>query len=225
MASESPALPKVVSREEWLAARTEFLAKEKELTRARDKLSAERRELPMVEIREDYVFEGPDGKATLVDLFEGRRQLIVHHAMFDPSWDDGCPSCRFSIRDFGHLPHLHEKDTTLCVVSRAPYEKIAAYKERMGWTLPYYSSWGSDFNYDFDVTLDENVRPVVYNYRSKEDHLAAGMPWYTSGELPGVSVFLHEGDAVYHTYSTYSRGVDNLLFTLNYLDLTPLGRQ
>lgn len=217
--------PRIVSREDWLTARKAFLAKEKEFTRARDALNAERRTLPMVRIDKEYVFEGPDGKLTLADMFEGRRQLIVQHAMFDPDWDDGCPSCRYSIRDFGHLPHLHDKGTTLAVVSRAPYPKIAAYRERMGWDLPYYSSYGSDFNYDFHVTLDEDVMPVEYNYRSKEDHLKAGMPWYTSGELPGVSVFLRDGEDVLHSYSTYSRGVDILMFSMNYLDLTPLGRQ
>ncbi len=219
-------LPKVVSREEWLDARKEFLRKEKEFTLARDALNAERRELPMVEVDKDYVFEGPDGKVRLLDMFEGRRQLIVHHVMFDPSWDEGCGSCRFQIRDLGHLPHLHEKNTTLALVSRAPYPKIAAYRERMGWTVPYYSSYGDDFNYDYHATLDESVTPLLINFRTKEEHEAAVGPWDIWGtELPGLSVFLREGDQVFHTYSTYARGLDILLFTLNYLDLTPLGRQ
>jgi predicted dithiol-disulfide oxidoreductase (DUF899 family) len=219
-------LPKVVSREEWLGARREFLRKEKEFTLARDALNAERRELPMVEVDEDYVFEGPDGKIRLLDMFEGRRQLIVHHVMFDPSWDEGCSSCRFQVRDLGHLPHLHEKDTTLALVSRAPYPKIAAYRERMGWTVPYYSSYGDDFNYDYHATLDESVTPLLINFRTKEEHEAAVGPWDIWGtELPGLSVFLREGNQVFHTYSTYARGLDILLFTLNYLDLTPLGRQ
>ncbi|WP_103343322.1 DUF899 domain-containing protein [Amycolatopsis sp. CA-126428] len=219
-------LPQVVSREEWLGARREFLRKEKEFTRARDALNAERRELPMVEVDKDYVFEGPDGKIRLLDMFEGRRQLIVHHVMFDPSWDEGCGNCRFQVRDLGHLPHLHEKDTTLALVSRAPYPKIAAYRERMGWTVPYYSSYGDDFNYDYHATLDESVTPLLINFRTKEEHEAAVGPWDIWGtELPGLSVFLREGDQVFHTYSTYARGLDILLFTLNYLDLTPLGRQ
>jgi predicted dithiol-disulfide oxidoreductase (DUF899 family) len=219
-------LHKVVSREEWLDARREFLRKEKEFTRARDALNAERRELPMVEVDEDYVFEGPDGKIRLLDMFEGRRQLIVHHVMFDPSWDEGCGSCRFQIRDLGHLPHLHEKNTTLALVSRAPYPKIAAYRERMGWTVPYYSSYGDDFNYDYHATLDESVTPLLINFRTKEEHEAAVGPWDIWGtELPGLSVFLREGDQVFHTYSTYARGLDILLSTLNHLDLTPLGRQ
>lgn len=225
MTSEQASLPPVVSRDEWLAARVRLLAKEKDATRARDALSAERRQLPMVRVDKEYVFDSPRGKVTLADMFDGRRQLIIHHVMFDPSREAGCPHCRSSINDLGYLPHLHEKNTTLALVSRAPQKKIDAYKADMGWDIPYYSSYGSDFNYDFHVTLDEEVTPVVYNYRTKAEHEQYAMPWYTNGELPGVSVFLREGDALYHTYSTYARGVDNLLFSLNYLDLTPLGRQ
>ena len=217
-------LPRVVSQHEWLAARKELLVREKEATRARDALRAERQALPMVEIEKEYTFEGPDGPATLLDLFEGRRQLIVQHFMFDPSWDDGCPSCTYALDDLGHLPHLHEKDTSFAVISRAPLTKIESYKQRNGWTVPWYSSFGSDFNYDFHVTLDESVAPVQYNYRDKSELEEAGKPWY-EGEQPGVSVFLRHGDRVFHTYSTFARGVELLVSTVQQLDLTPLGRQ
>jgi predicted dithiol-disulfide oxidoreductase (DUF899 family) len=215
----------IVSREEWLVARQRLLIKEKELTRARDALNAERRELPMVKIDKDYTFEGTSGRARLLDLFEGRRQLIIHHFMFDPSWDNGCPSCTHFENDRPHLPHLYAKDTSYAVVSRAPLAKIEAYKQRMGWTVPWYSSFGSDFNYDFHVTSDEAIAPVFYNYRTKAEHEQAGTPGYATGEQPGVSVFLRDGDRIFHTYSTFARGVELLVPTANYLDLTPLGRQ
>jgi predicted dithiol-disulfide oxidoreductase (DUF899 family) len=158
-------MPRIVSRDEWLAARKAFLVKEKAAAKARDALNAERRELPMVEVEKDYVFEGPDGTATLADLFEGRRQLIVRHFMFDPSWDEGCPSCSFMADDVGPLDHLYQKDTSLVFMARAPEPKLTTFKKRMGWTFPFYSSYGSDINYDFGVTLDESVRPIEYNYR------------------------------------------------------------
>jgi predicted dithiol-disulfide oxidoreductase (DUF899 family) len=218
-------LPKITSREEWLEARERLLAKEKEATRVRDELRAERRALPMVEVEKDYVFEGPDGEASLFDMFEGRRQLIVQHFMFDPEWEDGCPSCTYFSEDLGHLPHLHEKNTSFAVISRAPLRKIEAYKRKKGWTFPWYSSFGSDFNYDFHVTMDESVAPADYNYRSAAEHRQAGMPWYTEGEQPGVSVFLREGEKVFHTYSAFARGSEHLVSTAMFLDLTPLGRQ
>jgi predicted dithiol-disulfide oxidoreductase (DUF899 family) len=218
-------LPKVTSRQEWLQARKRLLAKEKEATRARDALRAERQALPMVEVEKVYAFEGPDGEAGLLDMFEGRRQLIVQHFMFDPEWEDGCPSCTYFSEDLGHLPHLHEKDTSFVVISRAPLRKIEAYKRKRGWTFPWYSSFGSDFNYDFHVTMDESVAPAEYNYRSAAEHRQAGMPWYTEGEQPGVSVFLREGDRVFHTYSSFARGSEHLVSTAMFLDLTPLGRQ
>jgi predicted dithiol-disulfide oxidoreductase (DUF899 family) len=217
-------LPKVVSRDEWAAARRELLMKEKEATRARDALNAERRRLPMVEIDKEYVFEGPDGEASLLDLFEGRRQLIVDHFMFDPSWDDGCPSCSGRVDQYGNLAHLHARDTTMAVVSRAPLAKIEPFKARMGWTFPWYSSFGSDFNYDFHVTLDEAVAPVEYNYRSKAEWEEAGFP-EPAGELHGTSVFLRDGDRVFHTYSTFGRGTEQVGGTHYYLDMTALGRQ
>ncbi len=213
-------LPNVVSRDEWLAERKKLLTKEKELTRARDALNAERRRLPMVEIDKEYVFEGPEGKATLLDLFEGRRQLVVYHFMFDPSWDEGCPSCSLLADNVGHLSHLHARDTSLVMVSRAPLDKIEDYKDRMGWTVPWYSSYGSDFNYDFHVTIDKSQDSVEYNYQDLSGRDGSG-----SIEGHGTSVFLRDDGRVFHTYTTYARGAEILLGTYNFLDLTPLGRQ
>jgi len=217
--------PPVVSRAEWLVARKRLLTLEKEATRQRDVLSAERRRLPMVQIEKDYRFQGPSGEVGLLDLFDGRTQLIVRHFMFDPGWDEGCPHCSFAADNIGHLAHLHARDTSLVVVSRAPLARIESFQRRMGWAFPWYSSYGSDFNYDFHVTLDESVAAVEYNYRDKPTLERAGLPWFTSGEQPGVSVFLREGEQICHTYSTYARGNDLQLGTYNYLDLTPLGRQ
>lgn len=149
-----------MSRDEWLVARKELLAKEKEFTKARDSLNAERRRLPMVEIDKDYVLDGPHGKTRLLDLFEGRPQLIVHHFMFDPDWEAGCPACSLAADNIGHFAHLHARNTSLALVSRAPLPKLQRYKERMGWNIPWYSSFDSDFNYDFHVTLDESVAPT-----------------------------------------------------------------
>jgi predicted dithiol-disulfide oxidoreductase (DUF899 family) len=225
------ALPQVVSNDEWLLARKALLAKEKELTRERDALSAERRRLPMVRVEKDYDFEGPDGKVGLLDLFEGRRQLIVGHFMFDPRWEEGCPSCSAGADEIskGLIAHLHARDTTLAYVSRAPLAKIEAYKARKGWTFPWYSSYGSDFNYDFNVTLDESVAPVVYNYRTKAEHEQAGTSVYVEGEQPvegpGRSHFLRDGDAVFHTYSVYARGLETIGGSYYLLDETALGRQ
>jgi len=224
-------LPQVVSGDEWLAARKQLLTKEKELTRRRDALNAERRGLPMVKIDKDYVFEGPGGKASLLDLFDGRRQLIVGHFMFDPSWDEGCSSCSAGADEIsnGLLEHLHARDTTLVEVSRAALEKIEAYKARKGWTFPWYSSYGSDFNYDFHVTLDESVAPIEYNYRTKAEHQQAGTSYYVEAEqpmeAPGSSYFLRDGDTVFHTYSTYARGAEMTGGSYYFLDLTALGRQ
>jgi len=224
-------LPQVVSRDEWLAARKELLAKEKELTRARDALTADRRRLPMVKIDKEYVFEGPDGKATLLDLFDGRRQLVVGHFMFDPSWDDGCPSCSAGADEMsrGLLEHLHTRDTSFVYVSRAPLAKIEAYKAKKGWTFPWYSSYGSDFNYDFHVTLDDSVAPVEYNYRTKAEHEQAGTSIYVEGgqsiEGPGRSSFLRDGDTAYHTYSVFARGLETMGGSYYLLDETALGRQ
>jgi predicted dithiol-disulfide oxidoreductase (DUF899 family) len=210
-------LPAVVSREEWLAARRDLLVKEKAATRARDALNTERRLLPMVRIEKDYVFDTPDGKRSLPDLFDGRRQLIVYHFMFDPSWDEGCPSCSLLVDNIGHLSHLHVRNTSLTIVSRAPLAKLEAYRERMGWTVPWVSSYGSDFNYDFHSTIDPSVVPAEYNFVALEGN--------KTGEVPGTSVFLRDGAEVFHTYSSYARGGEPQMGTFTYLDLTPLGRQ
>ena len=223
--SSDSALPEVVSREDWLAARKSLLAKEKALTRQRDAVNAERRRLPMVRLDKQYVFDGPTGMVMLLDLFERRRQLIVYHFMFDPAWAEGCPSCSLVMDNVGHLAHLHARRTSFAAVSRAPLAKLQAYARRMGWTFPWYSSFGTDFNYDFHVTNDEAVAPVEYNYLGKADLIAKGEPWFAAGESHGLSVFLRDGGSVFHTYSTYARGADLLVGTFNYLDLTPLGRQ
>ncbi len=224
-------LPQVVSRDEWLVARKELLAEEKAMTRARDALNTKRRELPMVRIDRNYVFEGPEGKASLLGLFDGRRQLIVVHFMFSPNWDEGCSSCSAGADENsdGLLAHLHNRDTTLVYISRAPLVKIEAYKARKGWTFPWYSSYGSDFNYDFHVTLDESIARIEYNYRTKSEHEQAGTAAFLESEqpieAPGMSCFLREGDGVFHTYSMYARGAESLGGSYYFLDLTALGRQ
>jgi predicted dithiol-disulfide oxidoreductase (DUF899 family) len=221
-------LPEVGSRDEWNAARQELLIKEKELTRARDALNADRRGLPMVKIEKQYVFRGPDGDASLSDLFEDRRQLIVDHFMFDPSWEDGCPSCSGRVDQYGNLAHLHERNTTIAVVSRAPFEKIERYRRKQGWDFPWYSSFGSDFNFDFHVSFDESVAPIEYNFRTKAEIETTGTPigeWEQPFELHGTSCFLRDRDAIYHTYSTYGRGTEQVGGTHYYLDMTALGRQ
>src|SRR5688500_12520781 len=196
-------LPEIVTPEEWRKARVALLEKEKAMTRARDELSAERRRLPMVESTKDYRFEGPHGDVGLLDLFEGRLQLIIGHFMFDPRWEDGCPSCSAGADEVadGLLEHLHKRDTSFAYVSRAPITKIERYKAKKGWIFPWYSSYGSDFNYDFGVTLDESVAPLEYNYRSKAEHERAGTAYYFEGEQPleqpGTSFFLRDGDTVF----------------------------
>jgi predicted dithiol-disulfide oxidoreductase (DUF899 family) len=224
-------LPRIAPRDEWLAARKELLGKEKRLTRERDALNVERRNLPMVRIEKDYVFQGPDGEASLLDLFEGHSQLIIGHFMFNPAWEDGCPSCTAGAAEVadGLIEHLHARDTSFAYVSRAPIEKIERYKAKMGWTFPWYSSYGGDFNYDFKVTVDESVAPAEYNYKSKAEHEAAGTGYYFEGEQPieepGLSCFLRVGDEVFHTYSTFGRGAEMLGGSYYWLDLTALGRQ
>ncbi|KAH0564870.1 hypothetical protein GP486_001739 [Trichoglossum hirsutum] len=215
----------VVSRDEWLAARKDLLTKEKEATRARDALNAERRKLPMVEVDKDYTFEGPTGKVSLSDLFDGQRQLAVYHFMFDPDWEEGCSSCSMFADGFGRLEHLRSRDTNFVVISRAPVAKLEAFKARMSWDFPWYSSFGTSFNYDFRVTQDETVGPVEYNYRDKAELEKAGLVYNMKGEQPGMSVFFRDGDHIYHTYSAYARGNDHLIFTYSVLDYTPLGRQ
>lgn len=235
MATSQVALPRVTSRDEWLKERKALLLEEKQLTRARDTLNAKRRRLPMVKIEKQYIFDGAKGKATLLDLFDGRRQLIVYHFMFDPAdspdgssgapWDEGCPGCSMMADNIGHLSHLYARDTSLVLVSRAPRTKIAPFKARMGWTIPWFSSYESDFNYDFHVTLDENIAPVEYNYKDKETLEREGLIYQLKGEQPGLSVFLRAGDSIFHTYSTYGRGLEPLVGTIQFLDMTAYGRQ
>jgi predicted dithiol-disulfide oxidoreductase (DUF899 family) len=215
--------PQVVSPAEWLAARKDLLALEKELTEQRDAVNAARRELPMVEIDKEYTFAGADGPAGLSDMFDGRGQLLIYHFMFEPEWDEGCPSCSFLVDNVGHLAHLNARDTTLALVSRAPIAKLEAYRQRMGWAVPWYSSFGSDFNYDSHVTLDEAVAPVEYNYRGLAELGPTWQGW--SGDMHGISAFLRDGERVFHTYSSYARGTDLVVGTYNWLDLTARGRQ
>lgn len=217
--------PKVVSRDEWLVARKELLAREKEVSRAKADVDARRRELPMVRLDKEYKLAGPAGPVGLLDLFEGREQLIVYHFMFDPNRDEGCASCSLVTDNIAHLAHLHANNTSLALVSRAPLAKIEPFKARMGWTVPWFSAHDSDFNYDFHVSNDESVAPVEYNYKDAETLRAEGLTHFLTNEGHGASVFLREGDDVFHTYSAYGRGVDTLLGTYHYLDLTPLGRQ
>ena len=225
MAKIKIASPTIVSPGKWLTRRKKLLAHEKALTKQQDRVNAERRRLPMVKIEKDYVFDGPKGKQRLQDLFDGRRQLIVYHFMFDPKWRHGCPSCTGYVDALGDLSLLHAKDTTFALISRAPLPKLAAYKKRRGWTVPWVSSFASDFNYDFHVTLDENIAPIEYGYRSKAAMVAQKVPCPTEGELPGLSVFFRLGQDVFHTYSAYARGVEGLTDAYRLLDTTPYGRQ
>ena len=190
---------KVVEPEQWQAARKELLVREQELEAARESVRVARQQLPMVRVDKAYPFRGADGEASLLDLFEGRRQLIVYHFMFAPSWPQGCKWCSYLVDNIGHLSHLHVRDTTLVLASRAPIEKILPFRERMGWTIPWYSSHDSDFNQDFLATLDDADRG-------------------------GASVFLRDGDAVYHSYSSFDENMDMVHTIDNYLDLTPQGR-
>ena len=217
--------PPIVSHDEWLARRMELLAREKELTRHGDRVNAGRRRLPMVKIEKDYVFDGPNGKTGLKDLFEGRRQLVVYHFMFDPAWTKGCSGCTGYVDALGDLSMLADRDTTFALVSRAPLAKLEAYRAERGWNFPWFSSFGSDFNYDFHVTLDESVAPVEYNYRSKAEMEAGKVPNSSAGETHGLSVFSRLGDGVFHTYSTYARGAESLTDAYSVLDTTPYGRQ
>jgi predicted dithiol-disulfide oxidoreductase (DUF899 family) len=219
-----------VSPEEWLNARLDLLAKEKEHTRNADKLASLRAEMPLVRVATDYSFTAPGGKTmVLAELFEGRQQLIIYHFMFDPSWDAGCSGCSFLADNIPPtLSHLNSRDTTLALVSRAPIDKIEAFRSRMGWShIPWYSSYGNDFNYDFYTTQDESKRPISYNYMDKTTLTDKGLAVFTKGEQSGFSVFWYCKDKkeVYHSYSAYSRGTDHLLMTTGLLDFTPLGRQ
>lgn len=224
-------LPRITTRAEWLAARKELLAKEKDLTRQRDALSTERRNLPMVEIEKDYQFDGPDGRVRLIDIFEGRPQLMIYHFMFHPEWEDGCPSCTAGADELspGFLDHLHVRDTSYALVSRAPLAKLQRWKAAKGWELPWYSSSGSDFNYDFGVTIDASRGFGEYNYRTLDEYAAAGQESMKTADqpydMPGLSSFLQAGGRVFHTYSQYARGLESTGGSYYFLDLTALGRQ
>ena len=211
---------KIVSREEWIAARKAHMAREKELTQAREALSEERRNLPWVKVDKTYVFDGPNGKVTLADLFQGRPQLVVQHVMYAPDWDAACKSCSFWADGFDRMaPHLAARDTTMVAISLAPVSKLDAFKKRMGWTFDWVSSGNNDFNSDYGVSFSR-------------DQIDAGKPLYNFGttpfygpELPGISVFYRdEAGDVFHTYSTFARGLDMMNAAYHYLDLTPLGR-
>ncbi len=217
------ALPDVVTREQWLEARTELLAAEKEETRRRDALNARRRMLPMVRIEKEYLLEGPQGRIPLAALFGDSRQLIVQHVMFDPAWDAACPGCTAGVDEIsdGMLRHLRSRDTAFALVSRAPLAKLEKYQASRGWTVPWYSSYGTDFNYDFQATLDKSRPQLIYNFRERPDVLGD----QESEEVPGVSCFLRDGDDIFHTYSAYARGTDVLGSAYSLLDLTALGRQ
>jgi predicted dithiol-disulfide oxidoreductase (DUF899 family) len=210
----------VVSQEEWLAARKQFLAKEKEFTRLRDQLSAERRALPWVKVEKNYVFDGPTGKESLSDLFQGRNQLIVYHFMYGPGWEEGCKGCSFLCDHVdGMLVHLAHRDVSWVAVSHGQLHELNAYKKRMGWKFKWVSSYGSDFNFDYHVSFsrdDEAKNEAYYNYEKSE---------FMMDELSGISVFYKdESGDIFHTYSAYSRGGDILIGTYNYLDLLPKGR-
>jgi predicted dithiol-disulfide oxidoreductase (DUF899 family) len=211
---------KVVSEAEWLVARKDLLTREKELTRLRDEVGCHRRELPWVKVKKQYVFDGPNGQETLKDLFDGRSQLIVYHFMFGPDWKEGCKSCSYLADHFDganwHLPH---RDVSFAVISRAPLPKLDAYKKRMGWRFKWLSSYGNDFNFDYHVSFtkeDEKKNEAYYNYGKGE---------FITDELPGLSVFYQDKNGeVFHTYSTYARGLDILVGAYNFLDLVPEGR-
>jgi predicted dithiol-disulfide oxidoreductase (DUF899 family) len=211
---------RIVSKDEWLAARSALLKKEKEFTLLRDKLGQQQRDMPWVLVDKEYLFDGPNGKQTLSDLFDGRSQLIVYHFMYDPNWDAGCPSCSFWADNFnGIVVHLNQRDVTMIAVSKAPYSKIGEYKKRMGWNFKWVSSYDNDFNFDYHVsfTLEElSEKKAFYNYNLQDTH---------SPEREGVSVFYKDtAGHVFHTYSAYARGIDVLNVAYHYLDLVPKGR-
>ncbi len=211
---------RIASQQEWISARKELLRKEKDLTRQRDELSRQRRELPWLKVEKNYVFDGPQGEETLAGLFDGRSQLIVYHFMFGPEWEQGCQSCSLVADHMdGSVVHLAQRDVTLAVVSRAPFPRIEAFKKRMGWRFPWVSSFANSFNSDYHVSFSKDQMAqgkVYYNFES------SGFP---SDEAPGASVFYKDADGgIFHTYSTYGRGLEELLGVYRYLDMTPKGR-
>lgn len=221
--AETVAHPPVASREEWQKARVALLAREKELTTHYDRVNAERRRLPMVKVDKSYKFDAPDGKKSLLDLFNGKRQLIVYHFMFDPAWQKGCPGCTWFASALGDLTKLYDRETNFVMVSRAPLEKLMPYKNERGWKQDWVSSFGSDFNYDFHTTLDDSVAPREYNYLSGAELDAKGGE--VSGEAHAISVFFRVGDDIFHTYQTFARGTETHVDAYTLLDLTPYGRQ
>jgi predicted dithiol-disulfide oxidoreductase (DUF899 family) len=212
---------KIATPEEYRTARLALLAKEKELLKTSEAIKAERRALPLLPVTKDYTFQSTEGPVTLKDLFGTKSQLIVYHAMFEPTAEEGCQGCAFMLANFPDLRQLAQKDTALAVISRAPIEKITPYKEKNFWTFPWVSSYGTDFNYDFHVTMDKSIVPAEYYFLAEEDEAERGK---SSGEQPGLSVFRLENGKVYHTYSSYPR-MDLLSPTYAFLDLTPAGRQ
>ena len=223
------ALPEVVTREQWLEARRALLAREKEMTRERDRLNADRRRLPMVRVEKDYVFEGPDGSVHLLDLFDGKPQLVVQHVMFGPGWEEVCRGCSGSldVQNPAMVAQVRSRGTNFVLVSRAAFADIQKKQAEHGWTTPWYSSFGSDFNYDFHVSIDKDVTPVEFNFRSADELLQANAGWLLEepSEQPGLSCFLRDGDDVFHTYSSFARGTEYLGGTYPLLDLTAMGRQ
>ncbi len=215
-------MPEIVSRTQWLEARLLLLAQEKEQTRARAALNAQRRRLPMVRIEKKYLFEGVQGPVTLAELFGDSSQLIVQHVMFEPNGDAACPGCTASIDVISErlLAQVRSRDTTMVLVSRAPLDKLQAYRAARGWVVPWYSAYGSDFNYDFQVTLDKSAGHVTYNFEDRSADIEDG----ESEEVPGHSCFLRDGEEVFHTYSTYGRGTELLIPAYGLLDLTAFGR-
>ncbi len=209
----------VVSRKEWITARKALLEKEKKFNKLRDQLSEQRRDLPWVRIEKEYLFEGPDGRKTLAELFDGKSQLIVYHFMFGPDWGEGCAHCSFWADTFNGLNvHLRQRDTNMVAISRAPWKELKPFKKRMGWIFNWLSSYGGEFNFDFDVSFTPEQlkeKKAFYNYKFQNPGV---------DELVGISAFYKDGDAIYHTYSTFSRGVDLLNAAYNYLDLTARGR-
>jgi predicted dithiol-disulfide oxidoreductase (DUF899 family) len=224
-------LPEVVTQEKWESARRELLASEKKLTKVRDHLNTERRQLPMVEVTKAYEFEGPRGTVSLLDLFEGRRQLILYHFMFHPEWEEGCPSCTAGTDEIsrGFLEHLHIRDTTYAMASRAPLEKLKRWKAERGWDLPWYSTNDGDFSYDFGATIDASRGYDTYNYRTLDEYAAMGQESMKTADqpydMPGRTCFLQDGGRVFRTYSVYARGLESTGGSYYFLDLTALGRQ